>query len=46
MSSVMETLGSIRGMHKGAWPHISARTLALRETDGMIDVMSWPRNQE
>ena len=46
MLSVMETLGSIHSMEKVAWPHISARMLGLREKDGVIDVMRWPRSQD
>jgi hypothetical protein len=43
MPSIMRPLGTVDAIRNGAWPYLAPRMLDLRNFDGTLNLVQWPR---
>ena len=46
VSSVLGPLKTIESLKKGAWPYLDPQLLDLRQGEGRLDAMRWPRTKK
>jgi hypothetical protein len=46
VSSVLGPLKTMDSLRNGAWPYIDPKLLDLRQGEGMLDVIHWPRTRD